>query len=82
VVKYSQETVDEAVLLLDVYASQQAWRHSDRHVMLDEVGADLGLSQPATYALAHAAWTNMDNTYSIYEDAAEAAQRLREGWRP
>jgi hypothetical protein len=55
--KYSKRTVDEAVQLLDVYASR------------DRCFAD----RPS--------WTMLGLARSLVR-AAEAAQRLREGWRP
>jgi hypothetical protein len=84
--RYSKRTVDEAVQLLDVYASQLATHH--RHMDISAVQDEVGTSDPA-FELACDTWLD-SSLYSQGADldtrlrlaAAEAAQRLREGWRP
>jgi hypothetical protein len=73
--RYSKRTVDEAVQLLDVYASQTGGTL---------VGAiDHLRSGTAATVLACSAWTQTNvSGFTLHEEAAEAAQRLREGWRP
>jgi hypothetical protein len=84
--KYSKRTVDEAVQLLDVYASQMATLTT--HLCLSEIQAAIGASSRA-FDLAYDAWRNAplptDRAVTfeeLRECGAEAAQRLREGWRP
>lgn len=70
--KYSKRTVDEAVQLLDVYASYP-------HRTLGGVAWDVGTRGPAR-KLAFRAWCESGSDFLVA--ALEAAQRLREGWRP
>lgn len=77
-VKYSKRTVDEAVQLLDVYASQMFWTPTDHH-SLDEVCEALGLPD-SVWNLAFDTWRKTEG--DLHWTAAESAQRLREGWRP
>lgn len=77
--KYSRRTVDEAVQLLDVYASQAR----DMWFSLPALRHQLSL-RPAACQLAIASrgwwpWATFDGRRCA---ALEAAQRLREGWRP
>jgi hypothetical protein len=74
--KYSKRTVDEAVQLLDVYASQMFWA-PNTHYSLDDVAAAMS---SRAWLLAFEAWVDVPG--ELLESAAEAAQRLREGWRP
>jgi hypothetical protein len=77
--KYSKRTVDEAVQLLDVYASQAGWGTGMWWLLSDVAsltGADLGAAR-----LAHAA-RDAIALPDCQHSALEAAQRLREGWRP
>jgi hypothetical protein len=85
--KYSKHTVDEAVQLLDVYASQDFWAGDGEHesilgtaMLLGIESVDLDTPIGDATNLACAAWAELPG--DIYETAAEAAQRLREGWRP
>jgi hypothetical protein len=73
--RYSKRTVDEAVRLLDVYASGRPG-----HDWFLETARDLDCSI-AGQRLAQAAWQAIWMELPRV-DALEAAQRLREGWRP
>lgn len=70
--KYSKRTVDEAVQLLDVYASNKGW--------FAELASALG-ARRESMSLAQAVWCVTWGRGWV-GDALEAAQRLREGWRP
>lgn len=74
-VKYSKKTVDEAVQLLDVYASQVF----TVYMTMSHVAWEVGTRDPAR-KLAFRAWCRNGNDFLFA--ALEAAQRLREGWRP
>jgi len=76
---YSKRTVDEAVQLLDVYASQErgaGW------MPLVSVGHALGVQRSSRTLAYKARGLPCANLEKTREDALEAAQRLREGWRP
>lgn len=81
--RYGKRTVAEAVQLLDVYASQFAavGQFSPREVgcMLN-VGTAAGVLSRRALRLCRAI-SGRDPVW-IGDCAAEAAQRLREGWRP
>jgi hypothetical protein len=80
---YSKRTVDEAVQLLDVYASQRAWCPVICGVYMWVAMSGVMLSLDASRAaqqLAYGASASVPGDALIA--AAEAAQRLREGWRP
>lgn len=83
--KYSKRTVDEAVRLLDVYASQAAWARADISrpwMSMVKAAAAIGASSRAL-DLAAKVWDHGDmRILGLMEAALEAAQRLREGWRP
>jgi len=81
--RYSKRTVDEAVQLLDVYASQMAtnyWHETLAHTA-DRVGTAFD-----AWDLAFKSWLSVHdmslNSEGCRDSGAEAAQRLREGWRP
>lgn len=80
---YGQRTVDEAVQLLDVYASQMATNHV--HETLAKTSERIGSSFDA-WDVAFMAWLSVHDMALGSEGCrcggAEAAQRLREGWRP
>jgi hypothetical protein len=73
--RYSKRTLDEAVQLLDVYASSGS---AFVHAADDLIGRRGG----AVFDLALAAWQKVDLCGDFKTEALEAAQRLREGWRP
>ena len=77
--RYSKRTVDEAVQLLDVYASQAAPMNS-----LPALRIHLGLRvRSCVLAIRSRGWIWPWATFADRQhDALEAAQRLREGWRP
>lgn len=73
--KYSKRTVDEAVQLLDVYASNVL----SSRVTMSATAWYVGTRGPAR-KLAFRAWRMAGSDFLVA--ALEAAQRLREGWRP
>jgi hypothetical protein len=73
-VKYSKRTVDEAVQLLDCYANGSE-SFMDTAIALDCWAC-------SAWFCALAAWREIDDGNNYRDDALEAAQRLREGWRP
>jgi|KBSSwiStaDraftv2_1062776.scaffolds.fasta_scaffold00132_85 hypothetical protein len=77
--RYSKGTVDEAVQLLDVYASQAAWDVSTRLVLLR---FDLGVTASSHGLAVLARQAVRKHGAGMVYRSAEAAQRLREGWRP
>jgi hypothetical protein len=77
--KYSKRTVDEAVQLLDCYAAESQKRHGDAS-MFDV--ANRAKASADGLALACEAWSSALSGDDSASGALEAAQRLREGWRP
>jgi hypothetical protein len=81
--KYSKRTVDEAVQLLDCYASQAGWPETEYYPgqSLGMVFYDAQLPVEAI-GLANRAFDSVPVRHPLRYVALEAAQRLREGWRP
>jgi hypothetical protein len=81
--KYSKRTVDEAVLLLDCYASQAAWDDDGIPAMLFPQLTRVMGPRGDAHSLAVRAWDAVPYyDGDLQRGALEAAQRLREGWRP
>lgn len=79
-----QEVVDEAILVLDVYASQPTLPSGNPTMTRRQVVQLLGMRDDAPAdALASLAWNSASNIEPDFVlSAAEGAQMLREGWRP
>lgn len=77
--RFPRKVVNEAILVLDVYASQRFW--SPRyHRTRPEICEALDVSGQA-WNLSSLAW-NRGGEGNLFSAAAEGAQLLREGWRP
>lgn len=90
-IRFPPEVVEEAILVLDVYASQEFWslrRHYTRAQVVELLDVSALADELSWLAWSHVdlpltGWNPTNGIQSaLREDALEAAQMLREGWLP